>query len=159
MVEIIINEFFRNRARWIHANVIMLDKISGRGWIRYSNVSRYYYLFKGIPQQAFIFERKLYEEFGGFDLDYPIVSDLDFHLRIKSKHAIPGKYVNIPMVIFATKGISGDMEKKKGERDKVLKKYFPRWVFFLMRNKLVMRLVTKNEVKLRRKSFFERILK
>jgi hypothetical protein len=158
-VEMMMDQFMTSQSRWIHANVLMLDKQKGKGWIRYSNVSKYYYLFKGIPQQAFFFEKKLFDEFGFFDLEYRIVADLDFLLRIMLKHHIPGRYFNMPVVVFDTGGISGNMERKKAERERVLKKYFPKWAFRLIKNRLFYGLLVTNETPVRKKSFIERIFK
>jgi glycosyltransferase involved in cell wall biosynthesis len=157
-VELIVEQFKSTHARWIHANILMLDKQKGKGWIRYSNVSRYYYLFKGIPQQAFFFEKKLFDEFGAFNLEYRIVADLDFLLHIMLKQDIPGKYLNMPVVIFDTRGVSGNMERKKSERESVLRKYFPRWAFRLIRNRFFAWLLITNETPDRKKSLLEKLM-
>lgn len=158
-IEMMMDQFMKTRARWIHANILMLDTQNGNGWIRYSNVSKYYYLFKGIPQQAFFFEKKLFDEFGLFDLEYRIVADLDFLLRIMLKHHIPGRYFNMPVVVFNTGGISGNINRKKAERERVLKKYFPEWAFRLIKNRLFYRLLVTNETPVRKKSLIERLFK
>jgi glycosyltransferase involved in cell wall biosynthesis len=144
--------------RWLHGNILMLDRRSGRGWLRYSDVSRYYYLFKGIPQQAFFFERSLYKESGNFDLQYPVVADLDFLLRVMIKYKIPGKYLDIPVAVFDTAGISGDMKKKEAERNSVLRKYYPRWAFIFIKNDFFRSQLVKNEARKRRKSILEMFL-
>ncbi len=156
--EIVIDMFKTSRKRWIHANVLMLDKQKGKGWIRYSDVSRFYYLFKGIPQQAFFFERSLFEECGNFDEQYKIVADLDFLLRIMLKNRIAGKYLNMPVVVFNTGGVSRQMVKKKAEREKVLKKYFPGWTLILIKNQLFSQMLVHNEVPRRKKSLLEKLM-
>ena len=158
-VELIVEQFKNSNARWIHANILMLDKQKGKGWIRYSDVSKYYFLFKGIPQQAFFFEKKLFDEFGAFNLEYRIVADLDFLLNILVKHHIPGKYFNMPIVVFDIGGISGNMERKKDERERVLRKYFSKWTFWLIRNGMFYRLLVTNETRERKKSFIEKLYK
>jgi glycosyltransferase involved in cell wall biosynthesis len=157
-IEIVMGTFINGSPRWVHANILMLDKRKGRGWIRYSNVSKYYYLFKGMPQQAFFFEKKLYDDYGYFDPGLRVVGDLDFLLRIMLKHHIPGRYLNMPAVVFDKGGISGNMEGKKAEREEVLRKYFPRWTFWLIKNRLFAWLLTNNETHSRKKSFFEKCL-
>jgi len=159
VIEMVMDQLVKNHARWIHANILMLDKRKGKGWIRYSNVSKYYFLFKGIPQQAFFFEKKLFDEFGHFNTEYRIVADLDFLLCIMVKNRIPGSYLNMPVVVFDTGGISGNMERKKAERDRVLKKYFPKWAFRLIRNQLFYRLLVTNETPVRKRSFIEKLFK
>lgn len=157
-IEIVMDQFIKNHARWIYANILMLDKRRGNGWIRYSNVSKYYFLFKGIPQQAFFFEKKLFDEFGFFNLEYQIVADLDFLLCIMLKHHIPGKYLNMPVVVFDIGGISGNMERKKAERTRVLKKYYPGWAYFLLRNRMMKYHLVQNEARNRKKSILERVM-
>jgi glycosyltransferase involved in cell wall biosynthesis len=157
-IEIVMDTFSASRSRWVHTNILMLDKWKGRGWIRYSNVSKYYYIFKGIPQQAFFFEKKLYDEYGCFDPALRVVGDLDFLLRIMLKHHIPGRYLNMPAVVFDKSGISGNMERKRPEREEVLRKYFPSWTFWLVKNKFFAWLLTNNETHSRKKSFFEKCI-
>jgi hypothetical protein len=74
------------------------------------------------------------------------------------KHHIPGKYLNMISVTFNTGGISGDMGRKKDERELVIRKYFPKWAFWLFRNRLFARLLISNETRNRKKSFLERML-
>ena len=159
VIEIVMDEFMKSRPRWIHGNVIMLDKTKGRGWIRYSNVSKYYYLFKGMPQQAFFFEKRLYLEYGKFNLKYLIAADQDFLLRIMIKAGISGKYLNIPVVVFDTCGISGNMENKRSEVESIKAEYFPKWVLIFLNNDLFKKLLTNNEIRNRKKSIFEKIMK
>lgn len=158
-LQLVVEAFQKHRCRLIHTNVLMLNERRGYGWIRHSNVSGYYYLFKGIPQQAFFYDRSLFAEFGKFDLEYPVVADLEFLLRIIIKHKIPGRYVNCPAVVFLSGGVSGDMESKRMEREKVLRKYYPGWAFVILRNKLVEKFLTRNEWKGRRKNFVEKLLR
>jgi glycosyltransferase involved in cell wall biosynthesis len=150
--------FRESGKRWLHGNILMLDRRSGRGWLRYSDVSRYYYLFKGVPQQAFFFERSLYEEYGNFDLQYPVVADLDFLLRVMMKNKIPGKYLDMPVAVFDTGGMSGDMKKKEAERNTVLKKYYPEWAFIFIKNSLFRSQFVHNEARKRKKSILENFL-
>lgn len=159
VIEIVMDEFMKSHPRWIHGNVIMLDKTKGRGWIRYSNVSKYYYLFKGMPQQAFIFEKELYQEYGKFNLEYSIAADQDFLLRIMMKAGITGKYLNIPVVVFDTHGISGNMKNKQPEVDRIKAEYFPKWALVFLSNPLFKKLLANNEIRSRKRSLFEKILK
>ena len=157
-LQVAVEGFGKDRCRLIHANVLMLNEKKGYGWIRYSNVSRYYYLFKGIPQQAFFYERSLFDEFGKFDTEYNVVADLEFLLRILIKYKIHGSYVNSPAVVFLSGGVSGDLEGKRAQREKALRKYYPGWVFLLLRNKVVEKLLTRNEQKGRRRNLLEKLL-
>lgn len=144
--------------RWLHGNILMQDRRTGRGWIRYSNVSRYYYLFKGVPQQAFFFERLLFDQYGNFDLKYPIVADLDFLLRVMIKNKLPGKYLDMPVAVFDTAGISGDMKRKEAERNTVIRKYYPVWTFLFINNAFFRSQFVHNEARKRKKSLLEKFL-
>jgi glycosyltransferase involved in cell wall biosynthesis len=158
VLEVVTGTFGEKRKRWLHANVLMIDKKGGKGWIRYSDVSRYYYLFKGIPQQAFFFEKSLFSEYGQFNLDFRIVADLDFLLRVMLDHGIPGAYLNMPVVIFDTGGVSGNMKRKEDERNTVLRRHFPAWAFYFLKNKMMRNLLVRNEARNRKKSLLEKLM-
>lgn len=158
VLQIVMQAFKKYRARLVHTNILMLNPDRGYGWVRHSNVSKYYYLFKGIPQQAFFYEKSLFDDFGNFDLDYPIVADLEFLLRVKMKHKVSSRFLNIASVIFLTGGISGDIERKRAQREEVLKKYYSKRELLLLRNRLLENILTKNEMRGKKKSFIEKHL-
>jgi hypothetical protein len=65
----------------------------------------------------------------------------------------------MPIVVFDIGGISGNMERKKDERERVLRKYFSKWTFWLIRNGMFYRLLVTNETRERKKSFIEKLYK
>jgi glycosyltransferase involved in cell wall biosynthesis len=158
VLKIISDNFRKHNCRLINSNVLMLNPEKGFGWVRHSNVSKYYYLFKGVPQQAFFYEKTLFEDFGKFDTQFPVVADLEFLLRLIIKYGVKQRYVNMPAVVFLSGGISGDMERKKQERNSVLKKYFPGWSFIFLRNSCFERLLTRNEMRGKKKNTVEKFL-
>jgi len=157
-LELVIDAFQTQQARFVHANVLMLNDKKGFGWVRHSNVSRYYYMFKGIPQQAFFYEKSLFDDFGKFDTSYPVVADLEFLLRMTMKHGVRGRYLNSPAVVFLSGGVSGDMKRKKQQREEVVRMYFPPWARILLRNRLFEYLLTRNELRGKKKSMLEKWL-
>jgi len=159
VLELVMEAFQKHRPRFVHTNVLMLNDRKGFGWVRHSNVSRYYYLFKGMPQQAFFYEKSIFDDLGKFDTSYPVVADLEFLLRMTMKHGVRGRYLNTPAVVFLSGGVSGDMKRKKQQREEVLRKYFPGWALIFLRNKLFERLLTRNELRGKKKSMLEKVLK
>lgn len=156
-VELLVKELTASGCRWLYGDIVFLDKGTGRSWIRYSHTNRYHYLFKGMPQQAFVFEKKLYEEAGDFDTRYKTVADLDFLLRVMIRDKIPGTYFPSPFVVFHTGGVSGDMLKKKKEREEVIRKYYPKWVFIFIYNPLFRYFLIKDDKRKKPKSISEKI--
>ena len=64
------------------------------------------------PHPTFFLRRRVYEEFGCFDLDFPIAADYELVLRLLLRHRIRPTYVNRVLVDMATGGNSnGSMSK------------------------------------------------
>lgn len=58
------------------------------------------------PHPTFFVRRDVYEQYGLFDLDFPIASDYELQLRLLMKHRVPSLYLNRTMVHMAPGGIS-----------------------------------------------------
>ena len=58
------------------------------------------------PHPTFFVRRRVYEQYGLFDLDYPIAADYELMLRFMVRHRITTKYVNRVLVKMAPGGTS-----------------------------------------------------
>lgn len=60
------------------------------------------------PHPTFFVRRSVYEDYGGFDLDYPIAADYELMLRLLFKQGISTTYIGDVLVRMATGGRSTD---------------------------------------------------
>ena len=58
------------------------------------------------PHPTFFVRRQVYEQYGAFDLQYPIAADYELMLRLMLKHKISVKYLDRVMVEMAPGGTS-----------------------------------------------------
>ena len=58
------------------------------------------------PHPTFFVRKRVYEQFGTFDLGYPIAADYEFMLRLLFKHKIKVKYISKTLVNMAPGGNS-----------------------------------------------------
>lgn len=123
----VVNFFRSKKSGIIRCDTVMFSKKYGHGWIRKSDVSKYYFLFKGIPQQSFFYSRQVFREVGEFNPDLKIAADLDHYLNAWRKHNVKVDYFNGPLIVFNIGATSSDMGKLNRERDLILKKYFGKW--------------------------------
>ena len=158
VLERVVDLFEHTGSQIIVGDALMLSKQSGSGYIRHSDVNKYYYLFKGMPQQAFFYDAALFKT-GGFDERYAIAADLDFYLSrlIESNTRI--RRVNWPVIVFNTGATSSNQALLDKERDVIIERYYSRMERILFRNRLFRSLFVKNELQAGRPGIIDRIVR
>lgn len=159
VIERIVGGFRDSGASLIFGDVLMLNKKKGTAWIRHSDVHPLYFMFKGIPQQAFFYKKELFERYGMFDESLRIVADLEFYLRLTRKYYIFTKYIRMIVVVFNAGSVSSDMVRKSVEREPVIEKYYSPAIRFFFKNWFFCRLMTRNEQTYSFPSLPERLLR
>lgn len=93
-------------------------------------VSLYNYLQQGIPHQAAIIKRALFSQYGLYDLQYRIVADWEFFLRVLVLHNASLRYIDKTITNFDGTGLTskhgGEMMR---EIDTVLRNSVPERVY------------------------------
>jgi len=159
IIERIINHFISSKAQLIYGDILMFNKRKGFGWLRHSDVSQLYYLFKGIPQQAFFYDMDLFNKYGNFDESFKIIADLEFLLRVTRKFKIKTKYVKMPVVVFNAGATSSDMETIEKERVSVIETYYSRTTRMLFMNGFFRKQLAKNDLLYPKLSLIEKIVR
>jgi glycosyltransferase involved in cell wall biosynthesis len=159
VIERVVNAFRKSSALMVYGDVLMFNKKKGTAWIRRSDVHPLYFMFKGIPQQAFFYKKELFDHFGFFDESLKIVGDLDFYLRLTVKHHIKVKYIRLPVVVFNTGATSANMKQKEIERQPVIRNYYSKTTRLFYKNFLVRKLLTNNDINYNRICFPERLFR
>ena len=150
---------FRNTgSQIIIGDAVMLSKRLGTGNIRHSNVNKYYYLFKGMPQQVFFYDTGLFEA-GTFDDSFVIAADLDFYLSKLTDDTVMITHVNWPVVVFNTGETSSNVEMLAEERDIILKKHYSRMERLLFQNRFFKSVFVNNELLAERPGVIDRIVR
>jgi glycosyltransferase involved in cell wall biosynthesis len=88
-------------------------------------------LFVGsISHQASFIRRKLFDQYGLYDVNYKIASDWIFFLKTIGLNDVKVKYVDIDIVYFSMDGISNtNLSLSHSERTNILKSLFPPVIF------------------------------
>ena len=92
-------------------------------------LSKHYLLTEVVAHQAQFIKRKLFEDFGNYDLNYKIAADYEFFIRMIFKHSVSTKHLPLFISSFDISGLSNNPEKLKQikeERKIIHKKYFPK---------------------------------
>lgn len=58
------------------------------------------------PHPTFFVKRSILEQYGQFDLSFPVAADFDLMARLLDKHEISSKYISEPLVKMRTGGAS-----------------------------------------------------
>ena len=91
------------------------------------------YLIKNTPQQpATFYKKSVFDKVGKFDLKYKIVSDHEWFLRAFLRNKITSSYINTPITLFSTEGISNSEKyniKLTQERNEMFGSYFNKLEF------------------------------
>lgn len=144
----------------IFGDVFMFNRAKKFGYIRSSNVNKLYFLFKGIPQQAFFVKKELLDQLGNFDSTFKIVSDLDFLLKALAIPGIKVKYVDsYPVVVFNIGGASSNMNLLMKERNIIIKRHYGKLTRLVFTNSLFSKLICNNELRHKENWFVKLITK
>lgn len=113
----------------IYGNIIIKDKnlmkqIKSTQHIHYNKTYQH-----NIPAQPVCFiKREVFSKYGGFDTSYKITADVVLIAKILSDRNIKYKYINIPITVFETNGISSNKNNQNIiflERKRFLIENFP----------------------------------
>ncbi|MCK4678328.1 MAG: glycosyltransferase [Bacteroidales bacterium] len=159
VLERIIGVFKKTGVALVYGDTIMLNKSKGFGWLRHSDVNPLYFLFKGIPQQVFFYDRLLFQKYGTFNSEFKIVADLEYFLKITRKHGEKTKYVRMPLVVFNAGATSSNMEKKDEERGPVINQYFSKKIRFLFKNRFFFNQLARNDLTYPKITIVDRLLR
>ena len=158
VLEKIIASFRNTGSHIIIGDAVMLSKSTGTGHIRHCNVNKYYYLFKGMPQQVFFYDAGLFEA-GIFDDSFVIAADLDFYLSKLTDKTVKITHVNWPVIVFNTGATSSNAELLAGERDIILKRHYSRMERLLFQNRFFKTLFVNNDLLADRPGIIDRIVR
>jgi len=98
----------------LHGNVKAIDETTGHWHYRGQSLS-----FKDFekgqmcPHQSVFTRRELFTEFGGFNLAYKILADVDFTIKCFKKYEEYIKYVPIEVAHFRLGGLSSSLQHEK----------------------------------------------
>lgn len=112
----------------LYGDQVFINKQTGELSIRKHNKLNKIYLMKNTPcQPATFYRRDVFEKYGDFNIDFKIVSDHEWFLRVFLKHGITSKYLSFPITAFSMGGISTSKareERLNQERDTMFRLYF-----------------------------------
>ena len=144
VVERIVRIFDSSKADIVYGDTLMLNKKNGYGYIRKGRVKKYYFLFKGLPQQVFFYRKHLFSS-EKFDEKYKIAADLDFFLKAMIVKNVAIRYVPWPIVVFNTGATSSNMKAVEEERNMIIRYYFSKLEIHLFKNKFFRWVFVRNE--------------
>ncbi|MGW8227264.1 MAG: glycosyltransferase family 2 protein [Gammaproteobacteria bacterium] len=158
VLEKIIGLFRSSGSQIIIGDVLMLSKQTGSGYIRHCDVNKYYYLFRGLPQQAFFYDARLFDA-GAFDESFSIAADLDFYLSKLLGGDVKITSANWPVIVFNTGAASSNQELLLKERSVVIKKHYTWMERLLFRNRLFWSFFVNNELRAGKPGIVDRIFR
>jgi len=88
------------------------------------NVTKRYMFYDTIPHPAAIIKKKLFIQYGNYDVNFLLAADFEFFLRALFKYKCTKSHLNFPLCVFNLDGISSDSKNKKknhNERNEALK--------------------------------------
>ncbi len=141
-----VRRFQETNSDLVYSDTLLLDKKTGYGYIRHSNITKFHLANSGIAQQSFFYKRDLFERAGNFDESLKIGADNEFLIRALFQFGASRSYLLGPQIIFSVGGASSNASAVKRERDITLKKHYSPWEIRLFQNRLFSRLFRKTEV-------------
>ena len=158
VLEKVIDLFRSSGSQIIVGDALMLSKRSGYGYIRHCDVNKYYYLFRGMPQQVYFYDMRLFES-GTFDASFAIAADMDFYLSKLLGGKVKITSINWPVIVFNTGATSSNQDLLLKERDVIIKKHYIWFERLVFRNRLFRSLFVRNELRARRPGIIDRIVR
>jgi len=158
VIQMIVDVFKRTGSQCVIGDALMLSKKGGEGYIRHCDVNRYYFLFKGIPQQVFFYSNELFKS-RQFDETMRIAADLDFYLSCMSDRNIKITTLKWPIVVFNTGATSSNTGLLGRERQQIINRHFTRMERFLLNNRIISRFLVTNNLRRRRPNLIDRFLR
>lgn len=158
VLEKVVGLFRSSNSQIIVGDALMLSKRSGYGYIRHCDVNKYYYLFRGMPQQVYFYDTRLFES-GTFDASFSIAADLDFYLSKLLGGKVKITSINWPVIVFNTGAASSNQELLSKERDVIVKKHYIWLERLIFRNRLFRSFFVRNELRAGRPGIVDRIVR
>lgn len=112
---------------FIYGNQI--DSVTGKrkGNFKGEQITLADFFYSSFPHQATFIKRELFEKWGGYDENYKIVSDWKFFLEMVVLHNATIKYIDKPIALFDSTGVSSCAEPGSESRI-VMAELFPQRV-------------------------------
>lgn len=117
----------------VYGNLLVQE--TEKAWIKKYPESlnfRYFY-FESLPHPACLISRRLFDQYGLYDISLKIASDWKFFLLAVAKYNCTYKYVDKEISTFSFDGLSSkkeNIEILENERRSTLKKYFNLYFLF-----------------------------
>ena len=111
VIQDVLDVFNNKNAAAVYGDVLFTNKKEQliRRWIAGPH-KRFKWLLGWMPPHvSFFVRRSAYEKYGLFDLNYQIASDYELMLRFLYKNKINAEYINKPLIIMSTGGISNTL--------------------------------------------------
>lgn len=112
----------------IYGNIIF----SGNGqdkYYTYPEKLRFYHLFTAsLGHPSTFIKKDLFQKYGLYDLQYPIIADWVFFLETIAKHRVSTKYIHKVISVFDVNGMSSDSANKTAileDRNRYIQQEFP----------------------------------
>jgi len=95
-------------AKLVYGDVILSGNGPvGRDGIVYDGAfSKLKLCYQNICQQAILYHKSLFEELGGFNLNYPILADREFNIKVFANYGENTQYIDEIFAVYNTEGIS-----------------------------------------------------
>lgn len=114
----------------LYGNILMIDRAKNRIDVKYpDHISyEYWYREKYLCHQAVFFHKRIFENYGLYDLKYRFAADFDLLQRVWFRPGITKKHVDTVVVIYDLEGVSAKKENEIiiiNEYKTIQKKYHP----------------------------------
>lgn len=118
----------KNNSDLVWGDICHYNPETGYKNVQEHNKFNIIYLIKNTPAQpACLYKKSLFNEVGLFSTDFKVVSDQEWFLRAFLKHNISRSYINYPINVFNTGGISTNEKYETAiskERKEMFAMYF-----------------------------------
>ncbi|MGE7110281.1 glycosyltransferase [Lysinibacillus sp. NPDC047702] len=103
-----------SNVKLLHGNVKAIDEITGHWHYRGQSLSlKDFEKGQMCPHQSVFTYKELFNEFGGFDLAYKILADVDFTIKTFKNYEEYIEYVPIEVAHFRLGGLSSSLQHEK----------------------------------------------
>jgi glycosyltransferase involved in cell wall biosynthesis len=103
------------QSKLIYGNVIYGDN----GIIYDGEFSKQKLLHQNICQQAVFYHRDLFISFGKFELNYPLVADWVFNMRLFASKSVNPLFIDTTVAFYSTEGSSSTVDDHSFNRDRL----------------------------------------
>lgn len=115
----------------IYGDIAVSDNETGKVSIQKHNKFNKIYLMKNTPcQPGTFYKKEVFSKYGNFDINFKIVSDHEWFLRVLLNNRLNIKYLEFPITVFNTGGLSTNISREEKliyERYLMLDKYFSKF--------------------------------